>query len=214
MPTTPGPAEPPDDSPVAEAPRAVLFDLDGVLIDSYDVWFALMSAAAREFGYPPINAEAFRAAWGQSVDDDRKLFFPRHSAETLTVYYDAHFADHLEHLAIATGVSAVFDDLTARGIPTAVVTNTPNPLAGDLVKRAGATPDVVIGANDVPRPKPAPDMMLHACELLGVEPRRAFVVGDSHFDRDAAAASGCRFVGLGLDGDLRIERLEDLIEVL
>lgn len=197
-----------------DPPSAVLFDLDGVLIDSYDVWFELMSAASVDLGYPPLDAEAFHAAWGQSVEDDRKLFFPGHTTEEVTAYYDTHFAEYLDHLAVAEGVGAVFEHLAGRAIPTAVVTNTPNPLAGELVARAGAKPDVVVGGNDVPHPKPAPDMMLRACRLLGAAPGRAVVVGDSRFDRDAAGAAGCRFVGLGIDGDLRIERLGELVDLL
>ena len=195
-------------------PAAVLFDLDGVLIDSYDVWFELMSAASRDLGYPPLDAAAFHDAWGQSVEADRTRFYPRHSVDELTSYYDAHFTDHLEHLTVADGVSAVFNHLAERTIPSAIVTNTPNPLAGTLVARARATPDVVIGSNDVPNAKPAPDMMLRACEVLGVEPEEAVVVGDSRFDAAAAKAAGGRFIGLGIDGDVRIERLGELLNVL
>lgn len=194
----------------ADSPSAVLFDLDGVLIDSYDVWFEVMSGVARELGYPPLDPDVFRAAWGQSVEDDRRMFFPRHSTDELAAYYDAHFPDHLEHLTIADGVGGVFEELAARRVPTAVVTNTPNPLASELVARTAATPDVIVGANDVPRPKPAPDMLLRACELLDAAPHRAVMVGDSHFDRDAARAAGCRFIGLGIEGDVRIDRLEEL----
>jgi HAD superfamily hydrolase (TIGR01509 family) len=191
-------------------PAAVLFDLDGVLIDSYDVWFSVMNAAARHFGYPPVTAEAFRESWGQGMEADRETFFPRHEVEELAAWYDAHFADHLEHLVVSPGVPALFARLHARGLPSAVVTNTPNPLARELVVRAGARVDAVVGANDVARAKPAPDMVLHACALLGVEPARALLVGDSRFDRDAARGAGVRFAGLGIDGDLRLERLEQL----
>ena len=199
---------------MSQAPSAVLFDMDGVLIDSYDVWWELMNGAARDLGYPPLDPEVFRSSFGQSVEEDRKLFFPRHTAEELDTYYDAHFADHLGHLTIAEGVGEVFAQLAERQIPTAVVTNTPNPLATESVGRTGATPAVVIGGNDVPNAKPAPDMMLRACELLEVDPAEAVVVGDSRFDRDAAQAAGCRFVGLGIDGDVRIEQLSELLGVL
>jgi phosphoglycolate phosphatase/AHBA synthesis associated protein len=197
-----------------EGPSAVLFDLDGVLIDSYDVWFEVMSSAARDLGYPPLEADAFRNAWGQSVEDDRRLFFPRHSTEELATYYDTHFASHLEHLTIASGIGAVFEALAARHILTAVVTNTPNPLASELVARTEANPDVIVGANEATSPKPAPDLLLRACELLGAAADQAVMVGDSHFDRDAARAAGCWFVGLGIAGDVQISRLEELPDVL
>ena len=56
----------------------------------------------------------------------------------------------------------------------------------------------------------APDLVLHACAKLGVAPREAWMVGDSRFDRGAANAAQVRFVGLGLDGDDRVEQLAEL----
>jgi beta-phosphoglucomutase-like phosphatase (HAD superfamily) len=79
------------------------------------------------------------------------------------------------------------------------------------VARAGASPDALVGGTDVPRPKPAPDMVLLACERLGAPPARSWVVGDTAFDREAARAAGARFAGLGLEGDLTLSRLTDLL---
>ncbi len=62
----------------------------------------------------------------------------------------------------------------------------------------------------VSRPKPAPDLLLHALTALEVEAARAWMVGDSRFDRDAARAAGIYFIGLGIDGDRRIEALAEL----
>ncbi len=192
----------------------MLFDLDGVLIDSYSVWFALMNDACAQWGYPAISAEAFRAAWGQGVAADREGFFPDHGIEEIEAFYHGHFADHLAHLEIAPEVPAVFRRLAERGLPSAVITNTPNPLAGELVARAGATPDLVVGGTDVPHAKPAPDMVLHAAARLGVAPVRTLVVGDSVFDRDAAQAAGARFAGLGISGDVTLAGLGELCTLL
>ncbi|MCP3984767.1 MAG: HAD family hydrolase [bacterium] len=189
---------------------AVLFDLDGVLIDSYQVWFGLLNGACSDWGYPEISAEAFHAAWGQGVNADRERFFPRQSLAELEAYYETHFKDHWSLLETAPEVPTVFAHIAARGLPTAVITNTPNPLASELVERAGATPDLVVGGTDVPRAKPEPDMVLYAARQLGVDARRALVVGDSTFDRDAARAAGSRFAGLGIEGDITLGRLDEL----
>jgi phosphoglycolate phosphatase/AHBA synthesis associated protein len=197
-----------------EDARALLFDLDGVLIDSYEVWFSLLNGAARDLGYPAISREAFHASWGQGVEEDVRSFFTRHGVAELERYYHAHFGDHTAHLAVAAAVPEVFAALRRRGLPSAVITNTPNPLARSLVERAGATPDVVVGGSDVPRAKPAPDMVLEACSRLGVAPGESWVVGDSRFDRDAARAAGARFAGLGIEGDLALRDLADLLHHL
>jgi beta-phosphoglucomutase-like phosphatase (HAD superfamily) len=143
--------------------RAILFDLDGVLVDSYAVWFHLLAALAEELGYPPIGAEAFRAGWGQGIEADVRDFFPRHGTAALERLYAERLGRHLEHLVVPAEVPAVFAALRARRMGSAVVTNSPAGMARLLLERAGATPDVLVGGTDVPRPKPAPDSVLHAC---------------------------------------------------
>lgn len=194
--------------------RAVLFDLDGVLIDSYEVWFRVMNAVAAELGYPGISRETFHASWGQGIEEDQARFFPRHGIPEIEARYDARFPEHLEHLRVAEEVPAVFARLEAVGLPSAVVTNTPAPLARLLVGRARARPDVLVGGTDVPRPKPAPDMVRRACALLGVPEGAALLVGDSCYDRDAARAAGVAFAGLGIEGELTLGSLEELLDWL
>jgi len=192
------------------APAALLFDLDGVLIDSYHVWFHLLNAAAASWGYGPISAELFRETWGQGVQADQARFYPRHALPEIEAFYGDHFEDHIDHMRVPDGVSDVFAALAKRGVPSAVITNTPNPLASALVERAGASPDVVVGGTDVPNPKPAPDMVTHAAHRLRVAVERSWVVGDSAYDRDAARAAGAVFVGIGIEGDATLAGVVDL----
>jgi phosphoglycolate phosphatase/AHBA synthesis associated protein len=200
---------PPETVPV----RAVLFDLDGVLVDSYQVWFHLLNGAARELGYPLISAETFRGCWGQGIEADVEKFFTRHSVAEMERYYEAHFRDHLEHLGVEPEVPHIFATLRKRCLCTAVITNTPAPIAWDVVKRTGGTPDLLVGGTDVPHPKPAPDMVLRACELLAIPALETLVVGDSRYDREAARAAGACFAGLGIEGDVRLDRLADVLRI-
>ena len=194
--------------------RALLFDLDGVLIDSYGVWFHLQNHAARAFGYPAISDEAYRAGWGQSTHADRDAFFPGHEVSAIEAFYEAHYFEHVEHLEVPAEVPEVFARLRELGLMSAVCTNTQSSIASQIVKRAGASPDVVVGGGDVAHAKPDPDMLFRACELLGVYVEDAWMIGDSHYDRDAARGAGAYFVGRGIDGDVRIETLGELLELL
>jgi len=196
------------------APEAVLFDLDGVLIDSYRVWFALLNATARDLGYPEISPAVFRECWGQGSRRDRERFFPDHSLEDVERHYREHFLDHVAELEVAPGIPELFEGLRARGLGSAVITNTPRALAVRLVRRAHATPDTVVGGDEVANAKPAPDMVWLACERLGVDACRTLVVGDSSHDREAARAAGARFAGLGIEGDVSLATLGDLAGVL
>ncbi len=190
--------------------RALLFDLDGVLVETYAVWHAVINAFARERGYPEVSDEAMQSSWGQGVDADARMFFAGISAAELEAFYNARFLDHLDGLSVMPGASRVVAGIRSAGLPTAVVTNTPAPLAEALLRRAGVEPDVLVGGTDVPRPKPAPDIVLRACELLGVPAGEAAVVGDSDFDRQAAKAAGARFIGFRCTGDDRIDELDEL----
>ncbi len=199
---------------MTDMPRAILFDLDGVLIDSYPVWFHLLNHTATELGYPAISAEAYEASWGQSTRDDRDAFFPNHEVSAVEAFYDAHYLQHLEHLKIPEEVPRVFERLTERGVTSAVCTNSQASIASEAVKRAGATPDFIVGGDDVAKGKPAPDMLLRACELLEVGPSDVWMIGDSRYDRAAAAAAQVYFIGVRIDGEKRLEHLADLLELI
>lgn len=191
--------------------EAVLFDLDGVLIDSREAWFQVLNAAARDLGHATIPRTAFDASFGQGIEADAGTFFRGTPVATLDAYLASHFLDHAAHVVVNPDAAPVLQALARRGARTAVVTNTHTGLARETVRGAGLEPDLVVGAHDVPRSKPAPDMVLLACERLGVAPARAVLVGDSRFDRDAAYAAGVRFIGYGIEGDATLERLSEIL---
>jgi phosphoglycolate phosphatase/AHBA synthesis associated protein len=192
----------------------VLFDLDGVLIRSYEVWFRLMNAAAAHFGQPAISRETFQSCWGQGLQEDVRRFFPGGSVEEVEAYYDAHFMDHGEHLQVDPDAAPVIAALRERGLSLGVITNTPAALARAILGRAGLAVDFVVGGTDVPEPKPAPDMVLRACQLARVAPAAALVVGDSSYDRAAARAAGVRFAGLQIEGGTTLARLRDVLDLV
>ncbi|MGI9590967.1 MAG: HAD family hydrolase [Myxococcota bacterium] len=191
--------------------EAVLFDLDGVLIDSRPVWFELLNGAARHFGHPLLGREVFDASFGQGVEADANQFFGGMPPAELEAWFDAHFLDHADQICVEPDAGAVFQALSQRGLSRAVVTNSSRALAAEVLRAAGLEPDALVASSDVPRPKPAPDGLLRACQLLGVDASAARMVGDSRFDREAADAAGVPFVGYRTAGPRRIERLSELL---
>lgn len=176
---------------------AVLLDLDGVLVHSQPVWRALITALCDELGYEAPDDAAFAAMWGQGVQADVERLFVRHTVPGIAALYQQRFPDHLAALRCDPEAPGLFARLREGGLPIAVVTNTPGPLADDLLARAGVRPDTRVGGTDTPRAKPWPDPLLEACRRLGVAPERALMVGDTRVDREAAAAAGVPFCGFG-----------------
>lgn len=181
--------------------NTVLFDLDGVLVDSYPVWFRVLNATLAEHGKPTLTEEEFRPSWGQSVQADRERWFPELSREDLEAAFERHFMTHVAAVRVMDGAREAVDALRARGVRLGLVTNSQHGIAMALLAAAGLDGrfDVVVTGSDVPNPKPAPDMLLLAAERLGATPGAAVLVGDSEYDRGAAEAAGCAFVHFGRD---------------
>ena len=194
--------------------KAVLFDLDGVLVDSFEAWWRLLDAAARHFGCLPVSRDQFRSVYGQPTEADVRGFFPGQTETEVEAFYTGHFSEFASYIRVEPEASRIVSALRQQGIGTAVITNTAAPIARFILSEASIEPNVLVGSSDVPRAKPAPDMVWRACELLNVPPTEALVVGDSRYDRQAAEAAGTRFAGLGVRGGRELTCLTDVLDVV
>jgi phosphoglycolate phosphatase-like HAD superfamily hydrolase len=194
--------------------HAVLFDMDGVLLESYEAWYLLLNAACRDLGYPEVSRDRYACIWGQGVDADAAGIFLRHSVGEIEEYYNANFRRYAGAIRVHPEATETFGRLRERRIRTAVVTNTPAPMAREILGAAGIAPDALVGGTDTPKPKPAPDPVLRACEILAVTADRAIFVGDSRYDREAAGAARVPFVGFGIEGDRRVGSLLEILALL
>jgi HAD superfamily hydrolase (TIGR01509 family) len=172
--------------------RAILFDLDGVLVDTYDVWFYLLNQVTSRLGYPPISAEQYKDSWGQGIETDVKLYYVRHSVDQIREEYVRSYGDHLHHLKVMEGADQTLKSIT---LPKAVITNSPTALARRALSLAKLEShfETVVGCDEVANSKPAPDGILEACRRLGVKPAETIMIGDSRFDEGAAKAAGTGF---------------------
>ena len=197
-------------------PRAILFDMDGVLVKSDETWFRCVEDAGVRFRGRAVTREEFFPTFGQGTVADVNVFGLRCTPAELDAFYVEAFVRHLGTMWINPEAAPLLSALKDAGIARAVVTNTVGQLTHEILTRARlldfftsrATSDRVAHA------KPAPDLVQLACRELGVEANEAWMVGDSKYDRGAAQAAGVRFVGLGLDGDARIEGLAQLQRLL
>lgn len=192
-------------------PHAVLFDMDGVLVKSEEVWFRVVEAAGVQFRGRAITREEFFPTFGQGTAADVPYFGLSCTVAQLDAFYVDAFLRHLDLMWVNPDAAPLLARLQGNGVKLALVTNTVGPLAGQILRRAGLEHffGALATADRVAKAKPAPDLLQLACRELQVSANEAWMVGDSRFDREAAQAAGVFFVGLGIDGAKRIERLSD-----
>jgi phosphoglycolate phosphatase-like HAD superfamily hydrolase len=192
-------------------PRAVLFDMDGVLVKSDEVWFRVLEAAGRRFRGRPVQREEFLPTFGQGTQADLTVFGLGCTRAELDAFYEVEFTRRLDRLWVNPQARPLLAALAERRVARAVVTNTVGPLAARILEHAGLADLLPVRATSdlVPNAKPAPDLVRWALAALQVTAAEAWMVGDSVFDRGAAQAAGVRFLGLGLDGDVRLAELKD-----
>ena len=181
--------------PLPFLPEAVVFDMDGLMLDSERAINECMARAASDLGH-----ELPASLWLQMIGGGdglcRRLLAERIGADAtveLLARAEAMY-DVVADAGIAhrPGIIDLLDWLVARGIPRAVATSTRRPLAMRKLAAAGLLPyfDAVATSSDVAAPKPAPDVYLLAASKLGVAPARCLVLEDSPTGVRAALAAG------------------------
>ena len=137
------------------------------------------------------------------------------------------YAFHLTGLTtLMPGAAAAIAACRKAGAKIAVISNKPEAFSRAILAHFSLAPfiDLVVGGDTGPARKPAPDMLLHAIALFGIEPERALMVGDGPADIDAARAANIRSVAVSggytalpaeaLGANLHIETLADLPEAV
>jgi phosphoglycolate phosphatase len=187
--------------------QAVLFDLDGTLLDTVADISSALNRALAEQSLPPLPQSVVRTLIGGGVTALVERAAARLAAAgeapdagRLLGRFSFHYARLTERgesqTRVYPGVAAGLGGLHALGLPLAVVTNKPKQLSIDLLSGLGLGRwiTVVVGGDaGLPR-KPHPQPLLTACEELQVPPVRALMVGDSLTDVLAARAAGLRVV--------------------
>ncbi|MHC9085853.1 phosphoglycolate phosphatase [Luteimonas sp. RIT-PG2_3] len=195
----------------ARFPRAVLFDLDGTLLDSAPDMLATVNRMRASLGIAPMTLPALRPFVSKGGRAMTGAAFPALSQDEVVARVPEFLKIYHEELGRH---SAPFDDvdtllaaLEAEGIVWGIVTNKPEYLARDILPQLGwqARCAVLIGGDSLPERKPHPLPLLHAADLIGVAPGDCVYVGDDQRDIDAARAAGMPSVvalwGYRLEGD-------------
>lgn len=193
--------------------RAVLLDMDGVLVFSEEAWFLVYNRTLAHFGRAPIPRGEFDAIYGNGTKADRDTYMPDRTVSEVDAAYERFFEEHLDAVRPNGEAPGFLGALRGRGIATAVATNTQNRLARRILEVAGLLPllDAAACADEAGAGKPDPAVLHLAARRLDVPLSECLFVGDSKYDRMAARASGVRFAGYRMGHRERVDSLGDLL---
>lgn len=181
--------------------RGVLFDMDGVILDSEKLYTHFWAQACAAFGYPMTREQALgmrslNAVAGQQYLSS--LFGPDIRFQTIRAerirQMDLYVAEH--GIEAKPGIRELLDFLDDAGIPRAITTASPVDRIHAHLEPLGLLNrfDRVCTAYDVPHGKPEPDIYLYGAASLGLPPKCCLALEDSHTGILSAVAAGCRAV--------------------
>ncbi len=200
---------------ISEQIKAVLFDMDGVLIDARDWHFHALNEALAPFGYEISREDHNNRFNGLSTNAKLAILtnenaFPRSLHEGVnqikqdrTLRLAGQFCfPRVDHLILMSR-------LKKKGYSIGVVTNSIKSTATTMLGMAQLLPliDVLVTNQDVQNQKPHPEPYLLACKSLGVDPSEALVLEDGEYGLQAASDAGCNILRVDSPNDVNMENL-------
>ena len=184
------------------APRAVVFDMDGLMFNTEDVYWEVGTELMRRRGHE-YTRDLNDAVMGRSpqacFEEIIRYYSLDDSWEELAVESEEIFVGLLDdHLAPMSGLLELLDALEAAGMPKAICTGSTRSVLTAVLSRFEMEPrfQFILTAEDISRGKPAPDIYLEAADRFGVQPQQMLVLEDSHAGCRSAAAAGAFVVAV------------------
>lgn len=181
--------------------KAVLFDLDGTLVDSVPGIYDAVKRVLNELDYPPCTplqvrtwiGNGSRTLMARALDSDNPS-----AVQAALNAFDRHYAQTLSHANLYPGVLEGLQQLQQAQIALACVTNKSRAFALPMLSILGLAPyfQTVLGGDDMAQLKPSPSGLKQACSALQVGLRDTIMVGDSANDLKAAEAAGIEGVAV------------------
>jgi HAD superfamily hydrolase (TIGR01509 family) len=176
----------------------ILFDMDGVVLDTEKLYARFWAEAAHALGYPMTYEQALGMRSLNNAAGQAKLesyFGPGVSRSAMrdkrVELMDAFVAEN--GIDPKPGIHELLDALKERGIKTAIATSSPMPRATAYLSRLGLLEkfDCICSGHDVKQGKPAPDIYIHAAASVGIPPENCLAIEDSPAGLESAFRAGC-----------------------
>lgn len=193
-------------------PAALLFDMDGVLVDSQDSWWRALNDALAAYRLPKLSRQDFiRRFWGFDLKVNlSRLGLPPEVAGFCNKVYEEYLGCTVLYPETRPTLEAL-----AR-YRKAVITNSPCACVTKILDRFVLTPyfEAIVTSDDVAKGKPDPELVHVACRTLSVRPQDVVLIGDTANDVAAGHAAGCIVIGLNVKADVTIHSLSELLPLL
>ena len=180
---------------------AVVFDLDGLLIETEELWAEVREQLARDRG-GSYDARSQRDMMGMSSPEwsrymHERVGLPESPGEIAAEVIEQMEARYRERLPLIDGAVEAVERLAARW-PVGLASSSNRPLIDLVLELSGLGRffRATVSSEEVARGKPSPDVYLEACRRLGVAPARAVAVEDSHAGIGSAKAAGMRVIAV------------------
>ncbi len=183
--------------------QAVLFDLDGTLADTLSDIAICMNHVLGQFNLPGHAVPVYRNFVGDGVRLLVERALPpgqKHRTDEVLKVYLPHLIEHgADNAELYPGIANLLDSLVARDLAIAVCSNKPHASTVDVVdKLMGDWSFALVQGHTEPfEKKPSPDMPLHICRQIDIDPADCLFVGDSNVDMQTAINAGMVGVGVG-----------------
>lgn len=184
-------------------PSAVIFDLDGTLVNSLSDIVEVVNMTRRFYGLAALPQEQVRRSIGKGVENLIQGCFPEMQAKNIPAILNTHREFYLKHPhvggSVYPGVPETLQTLRTHGFRLGIATNKPKPVAVLTLKHylPQIAFDAVCGPEDVSKKKPAPDHLLETLKRMGIRPENAWYCGDDPVDLACAKAAKVRFLAAG-----------------
>lgn len=184
--------------------QAVIFDLDGTLVDSYSAILESLNDTRLAFGLPPYELEAVKGMVGRGLENlMRQALGDERYKEGMAIFRKSYDDTHLRGTVLLPGVQQTLAELQARGVRMAVATNKPSDYSLNILKYLGVDSFFAecSGPDRAGRTKPDPAMLNVLMMAMNVRPAETLYVGDMVLDAETARNAGVRLALIATGGN-------------
>lgn len=187
--------------------KAVIFDLDGVLVDSFDAWHHATNKILESIG-KSISKKEYRKYWGVAFRDAARDFGITDNLEELEKRHNKIFENNLDKIKLEPYAKETVEKLKKEGKKLVIVSNSKKRVIEDILDNFGMTFDLVIGNDNFA--KPSPKGIEKACEILNVDKSEAIYIGDTKTDVKTGKNAHIKTFIIGKD----IDNLKEILDIV